>query len=170
MGNERMQVDYRVAQGEVDAAAMHELAGQIDGIDQNTAYAYWNAITNFGAGHVAEVDGEMAGFVVSHPFAQPDRRMEWFLWQIGVRDDYKRLGIASSLVRMAALEGVSQGKNALMMSIAKGNKPSKGLFRGFAESLGTDLVKVDSIYIPMPGEKVENIYSIRLRELFGQQQ
>lgn len=61
------------------------------------------------AGHhllIASVDGEPAGFVSGVEIAHPDKRVEMFVYELGVDEAFRRRGVATALLR--ALDDVAE--------------------------------------------------------------
>ncbi|MFW5926820.1 MAG: diaminobutyrate acetyltransferase [Wenzhouxiangella sp.] len=123
---------FRKARPE-DGAKMYELVREMGGLELNTAYFYVLFCIDFAdTCVVAEVDGEMAGFVLGH--RPPKRPDTVFVWQVGVAPWMRKQGLARRLLE-AFLE---QNPDArwLEASVTPSNKPSRKLFRSVARDHG----------------------------------
>lgn len=112
-----------------DGATLWHLAAETRVLDENSPYAYLMWCEHFAATSVvAEVDGEPAGFVLG--FRPPERPSVLFVWQVGVSDRCRGLGIASRMLDELAAR--DPGVTALEATVTPSNAPSQGLFRAFA--------------------------------------
>lgn len=118
-----------------DGARMYELVREMGGLELNTAYFYVLFCIDFAdTCVVAEVDGELAGFVLGH--RPPERPDTVFVWQVGVAPFMRKQGMARRLLD-AFLE---QNPDArwLEASVTPSNTASRKLFRSVARDHGVD--------------------------------
>jgi L-2,4-diaminobutyric acid acetyltransferase len=113
-----------------DGAAMWPLVGEMGGLEQNSAYFYVLFCTDFAdTCVVAELDGELAGFVLGHrPPARPD---SVFVWQVGVAPWMRRQGLAGRLLE-ALLAQQRPPARWLEATVSPDNTASRSLFRALA--------------------------------------
>lgn len=119
---------FRMARPE-DGAKMWELVREMGGLELNTAYFYVLFCIDFAETCVvAEVDGEMAGFVLGH--RPPKRSDAIFVWQVGVAPWMRKQGLARRLIDAF----IEQNPDArwLEASVTPENTASRKLFRSVA--------------------------------------
>lgn len=119
---------FRMARPE-DGAKMWELVGEMGGLELNTAYFYVLFCIDFAETCVvAEVDGEMAGFVLGN--RPPKRPDTIFVWQVGVAPWMRKQGLARRLIDAF----IEQNPDArwLEASVTPENTASRKLFRSVA--------------------------------------
>lgn len=118
-----------------DGAALWRLVAQVGTLELNTPYAYVLLASDFGSTcRVAEAeDGSLVGAVIGlRPPREPDCA---FVWQVGVRPDFRGKGLALALLQ--AWHGCPAVSDArwLTATVAEGNRASQALFRRLAAQL-----------------------------------
>lgn len=115
-----------------DAARVWQLAGALDGLEQNTCYAYVLGCTHFAATTlVAERTGAIVGYVLA--YAPPGRADTVFVWQVGVAPEVGGRGVGGRLLDEL---WARCGARYLEATVAPSNEASQRLFRGFARRRG----------------------------------
>lgn len=149
---------FRQARAE-DGARMYQLVKEMGGLELNTAYFYVLFCIDFAdTCVVAEVGGELAGFVLGHrPPARPDTI---FVWQVGVAPFMRKRGMARRL--LDAFHQHNPDARWLEASVTPGNTASRKLFRAFARDHGVDCDVSDFMlaeYFP-DGHEPEELFRI----------
>jgi diaminobutyrate-2-oxoglutarate transaminase len=119
-----------------DGADMWSLVKQTGVLDLNSSYSYIILAEHFtDTCIVAERDDKVVGFVTAYiPPKQPDTL---FVWQVGVAEEERGNGLASSMLEELLQRPACAGVNYLEATVTPSNAPSSALFRAFARSLGT---------------------------------
>lgn len=120
-----------------DAAAVWRLVASSGELDVNSPYAYVLAFHHHHATSiVAEVEGEVAGFVLSYrPPEQPDTL---FVWQVGVAPAHRQHGLGRRLLLAALGRERCRDVRYLEATVTPNNRASARLFGGLAEVLGAE--------------------------------
>lgn len=106
-------------------------------LDENSMYANLVQADHFrDTCVVAELDGEIVGWVSGHMI--PGRE-ELFVWQVAVSPAARGLGLGRSMLRELIGRAATKGATHLKTTITRDNDASWRLFRGFAQSVGGDL-------------------------------
>jgi L-2,4-diaminobutyric acid acetyltransferase len=119
-----------------DGVAMWRLAQRAGKLDVNSSYAYLLWARDFAATSVVAVDpiggGEavLAGFISG--YQRPDDPSVLFVWQVAVDPDYRRRGLAGSMLDDLASRATARGCRSLETTVTPDNAPSMALFRRFA--------------------------------------
>ena len=80
-----------------DGAALWRLVRDMGGLELNSAYFYLLYCRDYADSClIAEVDGELAGFVLGHQ--PPSRPESLFVWQIGVAPGMRQRGVGQQLL------------------------------------------------------------------------
>lgn len=117
-----------------DGSAMWRVARDSQRLDLNTPYAYILWARDFAATSlVAEVDGEIGGFVSG--YLRPDDPETVMVWQIAVDEACRGRGLAGRLLDELAKRS---GAHALETTITADNPESIGLFGSFARRQGAE--------------------------------
>lgn len=115
-----------------DGAAMWRVARDSRRLDLNPPYAYLLWARDFAATSlVAEVDGEVGGFVSG--FLRPEAPGTVMVWQIAVDESCRGRGLAGQLLDELARR---TGAHTLETTITEGNPASIRLFESFARRQG----------------------------------
>lgn len=118
-----------------DAAAIWNLVERDGALDANSPYAYLLLCSDFAAtGAIVEADGELAGFVLG--YRPPTRPEAWFVWQVGVHEGHRGLGLATTLLEFVLGRLAGDGVAFLEATVTPSNEPSAGLFQGLARRMG----------------------------------
>lgn len=136
---------FRMARPE-DGAKMWELVREMGGLELNTAYFYVLFCIDFAETCVvAEVDGEMAGFVLGH--RPPKRPDAIFVWQVGVAPWMRKQGLARRLIDAF----IEQNPDArwLEASVTPENTASRKLFRSVARDRDVGCEVLDFMGAPL---------------------
>lgn len=153
-------VQFRAARPE-DGQAMWALVKDMGGLELNTAYFYILYCIDFADSCVvAEVDGELAGFVLGH---RPPRRPDAvFVWQVGVAPWMRKQGLAGRLLD-ALLAQQPASVRWLEASVTPGNAASRSLFRALARRHDCDCQDSDFMpagLFPGGGHEAEDLFRI----------
>jgi len=159
----KAEILYRSATA-ADGATMWRFVGEAGVLEQNPSYAYILLCQHFGdTCMVAEVDGEMVGFVVGYiPPRQPDTV---FVWQVGVSSKMRGRGVGIKLLRHLLARDTCRNVSYLEASITPSNTASQNLFRAFARKCGVSGTKCRRIpffpseFFPEPHEP-EHLYRV----------
>ncbi len=145
-----------------DGAAIWRLVRTGGTLEPNSAYAYVLTGAHFGATSVvARRRGEIAGFVWAYRL--PDRPDTVFVWQIGVAESSRGLGLGSAMLREILHRPACGGVSFLEATVTPSNAASMALFRGFARRQGCafDLsAGFDSRLFPDPKHESELLVRI----------
>jgi L-2,4-diaminobutyric acid acetyltransferase len=118
-----------------DASPIHTLVGRLDGLEQNTCYAYALLCSHFAATSVvAERHGTIVGFNLG--YLPPSRPDAIFVWQIGVAPEARGIGLGTKLLNAMVALPAAADTRYLEATVATGNNASKALFTGFARKRG----------------------------------
>lgn len=118
-----------------DGRRVWRLIGEVGSLERNSCYTYLLLCTDFaGTCVVAERDGDLLGFVLA--YRPPLRPQEVFVWQVGVADTARGLGLGRRLLSFVIDQPACRDARFLTATVSSDNLPSLALFRGFANSLG----------------------------------
>ena len=138
---------------------LQTIINEIGNLDKYSSYLYLLLSRYFpGSCLVALENNNIVGFVTSFT-----TKNTLFIWQIGVRKDYKRLGIASQLLHKL-IKGLNNIQN-IEFTISSSNVSSLHLFQKFSTYLNSKMIKIDSFSSNLFAEKSheeEDIYSIKI--------
>lgn len=145
----------------LDTDLVHALAQELPPLDVHTMYTYWNILENFGDSCFVATDSDLpVGLVTSHPTTNPSD--EWFLWQIGVRTEYRGNGIADRLQDCVVAVARDAGASALRTTIDQTNLASLHIFERLADRLDTPLERVADVRYGLDKPSLEDVYRINL--------
>ena len=115
-----------------DGVRLWEIARDSKVLDLNSSYAYVLWCQDFAqTSVVAEVDGEVVGFVTGYLRPQlPDVVM---VWQVAVDADQRGLGLAGKMLAQLMDRLEPRGITTLHTTISPDNTASQALFRGLAD-------------------------------------
>ncbi len=120
-----------------DGGHMWRLARDSGALDLNTSYAYLLFARDFaGTCRVAEVDGEVVGFVLG--YRRPAETETLFVWQVAVDPALRGRRLAGRL-----LEDVAADARYVEATITADNTASQRLFTRFAQERGAELIRSD---------------------------
>lgn len=127
------EVTYRSPSVE-DGSDIWRMVDESGTLDRDSGYAYVMVARNFGATSVvAEIDGETVGMLTAYPLPQDPRRL--FVWQVNVREPYKRQGIASGMLDDLLNREEVAGVRFVEATIVPGNSAAEALFKSLASRL-----------------------------------
>jgi L-2,4-diaminobutyric acid acetyltransferase len=85
---------------------------------------------------VAEVDGQIAGWVSGHIIPDSD---ELFVWQVAVSPEARGLGLGKRMLTELIERDACSDARLLKTTITRDNAASWALFKSFARSMGSTL-------------------------------
>jgi L-2,4-diaminobutyric acid acetyltransferase len=145
-----------------DGAAIWQLVRADGTLELNSAYAYVLTGAHFGATSVvAHHDGKIAGFVWA--YILPDRPDTVFVWQIGVAQSSRGLGLGSAMLQEILRRPECGQVKQLEATVTPSNLASMALFRSFARRQGGEfdlLLGFDSQLFPDPKHEAELLVRI----------
>jgi len=123
-------VAYRKPRTE-DGPKVWALIDECKPLDLNSLYCYLLVCTHFAdTSVVAEVDGEIAGFISGYRKpAEPD---VLFIWQVAVGAKARGRGVGKGMLREAVSRPFCEGVRYMETSITPSNKASWAMFESFA--------------------------------------
>jgi len=120
-----------------DGAAIWELIRDCEPLDENSMYANLIQADHFrDTCVVAEIDGEIVGWISGHMIPSEDA---FFVWQVAVSPKARGLGLGKSMLVELIERDETEKATALKTTITEDNDASWGLFRSFARHIGGDL-------------------------------
>jgi L-2,4-diaminobutyric acid acetyltransferase len=120
-----------------DGADIWALVKDCRPLDENSMYANLIQADHFrDTCVVAELDGEIVGWVSGHMIPDKD---ELFVWQVAVSAQARGLGLGKRMLLELIERDACDGADHLKTTITKDNAASWALFRSFARSIGGDL-------------------------------
>jgi L-2,4-diaminobutyric acid acetyltransferase len=118
-----------------DAARIWRALPGIGSLERNTAYAYLLLCSHFAStGIVAELDGELAGFVLG--YRPPSDPQAIFVWQVGVAPVARGRGVGGRMLDALLERPGCRDARWLSATVAGDNAASLALFGGFARRRG----------------------------------
>lgn len=119
---------------DTDGAKVHELIARSPSLDDNSVYCNLLQCTHFAAtSAVAELDGDIVGVLAAYFI--PDRPNTLFVWQIGVDERVRGMGIATKLLLDVLARIHCHKVRYVQTTITEDNEASWALFEFFARSL-----------------------------------
>ena len=120
-----------------DGAAIWELVRRCDPLDENSMYCNLVQADHFrDTCVVAEMDGELLGWVSGHMI--PDQNA-LFVWQVAVAPDARGMGLGRAMLTHLIERDACKPADTLKTTITRDNKASWALFRRLARSFGGEL-------------------------------
>ncbi len=115
----------------VEAAALKQLIERCAPLEPNTTYAYLLFCTHFAETCLVAADAQgLLGCIIGYrPPTKPDAL---FVWQIGVDQRGRGLGLGSRMLETLVDQLVPEGVRHLEATVAPSNRASDALFRRFA--------------------------------------
>ncbi|WP_067825077.1 diaminobutyrate acetyltransferase [Nocardia inohanensis] len=144
-----------------DGARIWAMAKDSRVLDANSSYAYLLWCRDFAdTSVVAEIDGELAGFVTG--YTRPQDPHTIFVWQVAVDHRHRGRGLGVALLD-ALVEGQArQGVSRLETTISPDNPASIAMFRSLARRRGARLTR-SALFAPgdfPDGHEPEDLYRI----------
>ncbi|MDU8913502.1 diaminobutyrate acetyltransferase [Aestuariicoccus sp. MJ-SS9] len=120
-----------------DGAAIWELIKACAPLDENSMYCNLVQADHFAdTCVVAEMDGDIVGWVSGHMIPDSD---ELFVWQVAVSPKARGLGLGKTMLLELIERDACDGAAQLKTTITRDNDASWSLFRSFARSIGGQL-------------------------------
>ncbi len=120
-----------------DGSEIFELIRECKPLDENSMYCNLIQADHFSdTCVVAEVDGEILGWISGHMIPNEDA---FFVWQVAVSPRARGLGLGKRMLRELIDRDECAEARHLKTTITKSNDASWGLFRSFARSIGGDI-------------------------------
>lgn len=123
-----------------DGAAMWRLACAAGELDVNSSYAYVLWCRDFASTSVVAdpgTGGGLAGFITG--YRRPEDPSVLMVWQVAVSGDYRRRGVAASMLdEMVGVLG-RFGGSFIETTVTPDNAPSRAMFAAFAKRHGAAL-------------------------------
>lgn len=116
-----------------DGEAIYRLIQHCPPLDLNSSYLYFLQASHFAdTCVVAELDGDLVGFVSAYYLPQEPRSL--FVWQVAVDERARGQGMAKRLLVQLLENQQNSYVTEIQCTISPSNKASQALFKGFAES------------------------------------
>ncbi|MDQ2093464.1 diaminobutyrate acetyltransferase [Rhodalgimonas zhirmunskyi] len=120
-----------------DGAEIWELVRRCAPLDENSMYCNLIQADHFrDTCVVAEVDGEVVGWISGHMIPGQNA---FFVWQVAVCPSARGLGLGGKMLHHLIARDECAEAEELKTTITKDNAASWGLFRSFARKIGGDL-------------------------------
>ncbi len=114
-------------------------------LDMNSVYCNVLQCTHFSETCVvAKKDGQIVGYVTG--YRQPKNPNVFFLWQVGVGQEGRGMGLATRMMQAILARESCRGVTELQTTITKSNEPSRKLFAGFARKEGADIKEEEAYF------------------------
>ena len=123
-----------------DGYEINQLIKNCSPLDQNSAYCNLLQCSHFSESCIiAEIDNKILGWISGYQI--PNNQKQLFIWQVAVHPDARGLGVAKKMLENLLNRENLIKINFLNTTITENNKASWSLFKGFALSKQTKLVK-----------------------------
>lgn len=120
-----------------DGAAIWDLIRSCPPLDQNSMYANLIQADHFrDTCVVAELDGEIVGWISGHMIPGQDA---FFVWQVAVGEQARGLGLGRKMLMHLVRRPECRDAEVLKTTITEDNDASWGLFNSFARTIGGTL-------------------------------
>ena len=120
-----------------DGAAIWELVKSCKPLDENSMYCNLVQADHFkDTCVVAELDGEVVGWISGHMIPSEDAL---FVWQVAVGEKARGMGLGKSMLLELIERDACDDATSLKTTITRDNVASWALFRGFARTIGGTL-------------------------------
>ena len=120
-----------------DGAAIWELVKECKPLDENSMYCNLVQADHFrDTCIVAELDGDIVGWVSGHMIPDQDAL---FVWQVAVSEKARGMGLGKKMLLDLIERDACDDAKHLKTTITRDNAASWSLFRGFARRIGGDL-------------------------------
>lgn len=122
-----------------DGALINQLVASCPPLDTNSAYCNLLQTTHFSDSCVIakNQNGEAVGFVSGYRL--PSNPSIYFLWQVGIREDARGLGLAQKMIEHILIRPAQAGVQYLTTTITQDNLASRKMFAAWASKSGFDL-------------------------------
>ncbi|WP_084478975.1 diaminobutyrate acetyltransferase [Nocardia jejuensis] len=123
-----------------DGADIWRIAEDSKVLDANSSYAYLLWCRDFpGTSIVAEIDGELAGFVIG--YTRPADPNTLFVWQVAVDHQYRGRGLGVGMLDALLDNATVQGISRLETTISPDNPASIAMFASLARRRGAGMTR-----------------------------
>jgi diaminobutyrate acetyltransferase len=129
----------------------------------HTPYTYWATLTYFGDLCLLASDGGGPAAFLSALRGTRSADVA-FVWQIAVRSDLRRRGIARAMLVELAAGAQKLGVEALQFSVEATNSASICTFQSFARLVGSSIERIGQVAVD---DGCEDLYELRLRSPLG---
>nr|WP_319251973.1 diaminobutyrate acetyltransferase [uncultured Celeribacter sp.] len=120
-----------------DGAAIWELVRECKPLDENSMYANLIQADHFrDTCVVAELDGEIVGWISGHMIPNEDA---FFVWQVAVSPKARGLGLGKKMLLDLVNRDETDAAKSLKTTITDDNDASWALFTSFARTIGGEL-------------------------------
>ena len=120
-----------------DGAEIWNLVKACKPLDENSMYCNLVQADHFrDTCVVAELDGEVVGWISGHMIPNED---SFFVWQVAVSPKARGMGLGRKMLTHLLNRDPCADAETLKTTITKGNEASWALFRSFARSIGGEL-------------------------------
>lgn len=120
-----------------DGAAIWDLIRVCKPLDENSMYCNLVQADHFrDTCVVAELDGEIVGWISGHMIPGEDA---FFVWQVAVGEAARGMGLGKMMLRHLVRRDECKDAEVMKTTITRDNAASWGLFRSFARDLGGTL-------------------------------
>jgi L-2,4-diaminobutyric acid acetyltransferase len=120
-----------------DGAAIWALVRECKPLDENSMYCNLIQADHFrDTCVVAELDGEIVGWISGHMIPNEDA---FFVWQVAVSPKARGLGLGGKMLTHLINRDECAAATSLKTTITEDNDASWGLFRSFAKRIGGEL-------------------------------
>lgn len=120
-----------------DGSAVWELIRDCEPLDENSMYCNLVQADHFSdTCVVAELDGDVVGWVSGHMIPNEDA---FFVWQVAVGPEARGMGLGRKMLLHLMQREACQDASELRTTITRDNDASWALFRSFARSVGGTL-------------------------------
>jgi L-2,4-diaminobutyric acid acetyltransferase len=121
-----------------DGAAITRLVKESQTLDVNSSYLYFLLAEHFSQTcAVAEVDGELVGFVTAYRLPKDSSKL--FVWQVAVDSSMRGQGLAMSLLQDLTRRDWFGEIDQVLCTISPSNKASNALFAKLASAFKTQV-------------------------------
>ncbi len=130
-------------------------------LDANSSYAYLLWCRDFaGTSVVAEIDGELAGFITG--YRRPQAPQTLFVWQVAVDHPFRGRGVAVAMLDALLERQARQGISAMETTVSPDNTASIAMFGSVARRRGARMTRSE-LFAPEvfpDGHEPEDLYRI----------
>ncbi|TNF23261.1 MAG: diaminobutyrate acetyltransferase [Rhodobacteraceae bacterium] len=120
-----------------DGAEIWQLVSECQPLDENSMYCNLIQADHFrDTCVVAEMDGEIVGWISGHMIPNQDA---FFVWQVAVSPKARGLGLGRKMLAHLVSRDECADAEELKTTITKDNDASWGLFRSFARQVGGEI-------------------------------
>ncbi|MEV6768493.1 diaminobutyrate acetyltransferase [Nocardia sp. NPDC051030] len=144
-----------------DGGRMWQIAKDSQVLDANSSYAYLLWCRDFAdTSMVAEIDGEVAGFVIG--YTRPQAPQTLFVWQVAVDHAHRGRGLGVAMLDALLEYGAEQDISLLETTISPDNPASIAMFSALARRRGAQMTRSELFAAGQfpDGHEPEDLYRI----------